>query len=43
MSKIVAWLTTEVDPLTMSMLADNLSDKYYFTIESDVIVIARRD
>lgn len=41
--KIVAWLTSEVDPLTMTMLADSLSDKYFFTVEDDVIVIARKD
>lgn len=41
--KIVAWLSREVDPLTISLLADNLTDKYFFTVEDDIIVIARRD
>lgn len=40
---IVAWLSTEVDPTTMANLCAGLTDKFYFTVFDEVIVIARRD
>jgi len=41
--KIIAWLSRDMDASTMSMLADSLTDKYYFTVEDDSIVIVKVD
>lgn len=41
--KIVAWLSTEVDPNTMMSLCDGLGDEFYFTVFDEVIVIAKKD